>query len=79
MLYESINLLSLRYYPDICSLRIKPMAKVNSGLFECNASAAGKLKIERIAGKTGGISDKEKGGAASGVIQTHANTGRLCP
>ncbi|MFZ0946186.1 MAG: hypothetical protein WB930_20195 [Syntrophobacteraceae bacterium] len=55
------------------------MAKVNSGLFECNASAAGKLKIERIAGKTGGISDKEKGGAASGVIQTHANTGRLCP
>ena len=44
------------------------MFKVNSGLFECNASSAGKLYIERIAGETGGISDKETGRAASGVV-----------
>jgi len=58
MLYESIDLLSLRYYSNICSLRVKPIAKVNSGLFKCNAFGAGKLKIERIAGETEGISDK---------------------
>jgi hypothetical protein len=57
MLYESISLLSLRYYSDVCSLPIKPIAKVNSGLFEFNASVAGKLKIERIPGETGGISE----------------------